>query len=360
MTISVCMIVKNEEEVLERCLSCITSFADEIIIVDTGSTDKTKEIALKFTPFVYDFEWIDDFAAARNFSFSKATKNFCMWLDADDIITQENQLKLIELKKNLLDNIEVVMMPYHTSFDAQGNVTFSYYRERMVKNNKGYLWAGRIHEVIHKIKNVAYEEIAVEHHKEVVKDPNRNLRIFESMIQNGENLDARGMYYYGRELYYHQQYAKSIQILLEFLNRKDGWIENKIEACHLLSICYKNIKEENQEILILFHSFLFDIPRAEICCDIGDYFFQRNDYKKAIYWYEEATKKEINLKSGGFITNDCYHFIPYLQLCVCYYRSGDLEKSYSYHSLSEALKPEHPAVQLNKNFFETLTITQPK
>ena len=101
ITISLCMIVKNEEDVLARCLDCAINFADEIIIVDTGSTDRTKEIAALYTEQVYDFEWIDDFAAARNFAFSKATMEYCMWLDADDIIRFEDQKKLVDLKNTL-------------------------------------------------------------------------------------------------------------------------------------------------------------------------------------------------------------------------------------------------------------------
>lgn len=73
MKISLCMIVKNEEDTLERCLESVSDIMDEIIIVDTGSTDRTKDIAGKVTKHVIDFEWIDDFAAARNFAFSHAS-----------------------------------------------------------------------------------------------------------------------------------------------------------------------------------------------------------------------------------------------------------------------------------------------
>jgi glycosyltransferase involved in cell wall biosynthesis len=99
ITISVCMIVKDEEDVLERALSSIKDIADEIIIVDTESTDMTKEIAAKFTDKIFDFEWCDDFSKARNYSFSKATQDYCMWLDADDVLLEADQKELMKLKE---------------------------------------------------------------------------------------------------------------------------------------------------------------------------------------------------------------------------------------------------------------------
>jgi len=76
ITISLCMIVKNEERILARCLDSVKDLVDEIIIVDTGSADATKRIAAEYTDKIYDFTWIDDFSAARNFAFSKASKEY--------------------------------------------------------------------------------------------------------------------------------------------------------------------------------------------------------------------------------------------------------------------------------------------
>ena len=111
VSISLCMIVRNEEKVLGRCLACVQGFADEIIIVDTGSTDRTKEIAFSFTDKVYDFKWKDDFAAARNFAFSRGTGDYLFWLDADDVIRQEEWRKLMDLKRRLdMERPDVVMI----------------------------------------------------------------------------------------------------------------------------------------------------------------------------------------------------------------------------------------------------------
>lgn len=91
ITISLCMIVKNEERLLARCLDSVADLMDEIIIVDTGSTDQTKEIAARYTDKIYDFEWVQDFSAARNFAFSKATKEYIYSADADEVLDEENR-----------------------------------------------------------------------------------------------------------------------------------------------------------------------------------------------------------------------------------------------------------------------------
>lgn len=148
ITISLCMIVKDEEDVLARCLESAADAADEIIIVDTGSADATKEIARRYTDKVYDFAWTDDFSAARNFSFSKAEMEYCMWLDADDILLEADRAALLDLKRTLDPAADVVMLRYHAAFDADGKPTLSYYRERIVRNSPEFRWAGAVHEAI--------------------------------------------------------------------------------------------------------------------------------------------------------------------------------------------------------------------
>ena len=96
MNISVCIIVKNEQNNIEHCLKCLTPYMPEIIVVDTGSTDNTKAIASQYTDRVYDFSWINDFAVAKNFAISKATNSYVMVLDSDEFIESLDIQKLQE------------------------------------------------------------------------------------------------------------------------------------------------------------------------------------------------------------------------------------------------------------------------
>ena len=132
ISISLCMIVKDEEQTIAKCLESVKGIVDEII-VDTGSTDATKEIVKKYDAKIYDFEWIEDFSAARNFAFSKATKEYILWLDADDIIATEDRKKFLQLKDTLHRSTDAVSMHYYLTFDAEGKPTHSLRRYRLVK-----------------------------------------------------------------------------------------------------------------------------------------------------------------------------------------------------------------------------------
>ncbi|MDE5863328.1 MAG: glycosyltransferase family 2 protein, partial [Lachnospiraceae bacterium] len=157
ITISTCMIVKNEERLLARCLECVRVFSDEIIIVDTGSTDRTKEIAAGYTDKIYDFQWVNDFSAARNFSFSKATKEYIYVADADEVIDDENIRQILDLKKVLLPEIDIVQMYYANQLEF--GTTYNYdkeYRPKLVKRLRQFIWQDPLHETI-KLEPVIYD-----------------------------------------------------------------------------------------------------------------------------------------------------------------------------------------------------------
>lgn len=94
------MIVKNEEKVLPRILKPMKEIVDKILICDTGSTDRTKEIIREFTAEVYDFPWKNDFSAARNFISEKVSTDYWMWLDADDMNHSGKSVQTKTIKRN--------------------------------------------------------------------------------------------------------------------------------------------------------------------------------------------------------------------------------------------------------------------
>ena len=146
--VSLAMIVKNEEANLPACLQSVADLVNEIIIVDTGSTDTTKRIALQRGAKVYDFPWIDSFSAARNESLRHATGEWIFWMDADDRLDEENRVKLRELFTKLpSENLGFVMKCLCLP-DADTGTATVVDHIRLFRNHPQVRWAYRIHEQI--------------------------------------------------------------------------------------------------------------------------------------------------------------------------------------------------------------------
>lgn len=353
-SLSLCMIVKNEEKTLKNCLKNAKKYAEEIIIVDTGSTDKTKEIASIFTDKIFDFEWCDDFSKARNFSFDKATSEYCMWLDADDFLTDNSVNEIIKWKESEND-CDVVMCPYIAGFDESLNPTFKYMRERIVKNSSAFRWHDRVHEVIVPSGTVTTNDnILVYHNKKVQKYTDRNLLIYKKMLSLGESFSPRNQFYYARELYFNKFYDEAIHAFSKFLTEGKGWKENNIEACLNMAKCYKQKGQNTHALTTLFGSFIYDLPRGEILYEIGNIFFEKNQFKNAIYWYKKALESKDNIHNGAFINTDANTFLPAIQLCVCYDKINDKLNAYHYNEIAKFYRPNDKSVKQNSEYFNRI------
>ena len=351
MTLSLCMIVRDEEAVLARCLESVKDAFDEIILADTGSRDRTKEIAAAYTDKIYDFPWEDDFSAARNFAADRSSGEYWMWLDADDVLSPEACAKLKKLKQMLDPETDIVMMPYGTAFDEQGRPAFTYYRERILKNIPEYRFQGRVHEAVVLFGKIRKAEILVEHRPEGKKRRDRNLRIYEKMKAEGKAFTSRELYYYGRELLEHGSCEEAERVLSEFLRRPDGWVEDRIAATRCRSECFRRMGCEKKAAEALLEAFLYESPRAETCCALGDYFMKKEMYRPAAWWFEQALSSEKQEDSGAFICQDCYGYLPAINLCVCYDRLGDLQRAAYFNEMAGVWKPEDPSYLKNREYF---------
>lgn len=346
------MIVKNEEETLARGLISVRDLVDEIIIVDTGSTDRTKEIASLFTNKIYDFKWINDFSAARNFSFSKATKDYIFWIDADDVLLEEDRKKFKQVKQNLDPNIDVVMMKYNYSFDDKGNVVLSHFRERLLKREKNFRWSDPIHEFTNFSGNIVNSDIVITHRK-THGNSRRNLDILESMVTEGKELSPRNMFYLAREKFNVGDYDGAIEYFNKHLDSEQGLPADNITSCIHLAKAYRMKKDWKNMKKVLSRSFEYDTPRAEICCLMGYWYQDNGDYTKAIVWFELATKLK-KPTTWGPLLHEYWDFIPNIELCVSYYKLGNIEEAIKYNNKAAEYNPNHASVLQNRRSFDNI------
>lgn len=351
ITISLCMIVKNEAATIARCLHSVSSAIDEIIIIDTGSTDQTKEIVRQFTDKIYDFPWIDDFAAARNFAFSHASQEYILWLDADDVLLPNDLQKLLLLKQNADGTVDSYTMNYNVSFDEGGNVVSTLGRNRLVKRSKQFQWIGPVHEYLEVGGKIANADISVTHKKERCDTGDRNLTIYENRLAKGEEFSPRDLYYYANELNDHQRYEKAIEYYQKALDTQLCWVEDNISACGKLADCYSALGDDQNKLKYTYLSFNYDTPRAEFCCRLGYHFLGLKKYQQAIFWYTLAINLQKPQDPLALLNNACWTWLPHIQLCVCYANIGEVQLAIEHNKIAESYIPNHPSILHNNKYF---------
>lgn len=151
--ISVCIIGKNEEEHIEKCLSALTACPFEIVYVDTGSTDSTKRIAANYTEKIYDFTWIDDFSAARNFSIKKASYEYVLFLDCDEYLTDIDVTAVVKAAQTHPQGVGMLLRNnYYESNNTQTNYPDRV--ERLFSKNH-FCYKGAIHEQVVRLSDMS-------------------------------------------------------------------------------------------------------------------------------------------------------------------------------------------------------------
>lgn len=229
MKISAVLIMKNEEAMLARCLDSLKG-VDEIVLCDTGSKDKTVEIAKTYTDKVVFFEWCDNFAKARNYAKSYATGDWIISIDCDEWLHDFSKLReaieLAEAKGALALNVTMV---------AEDNgQTFAF--PRVFKNSPQVWWEGAIHNHI-SVTGQDIGDVKITHGYSPAHhlDPDRSFRILQKEVKEKEN--GREMYYLGREYWYRKDYQNCVQIMGKYV-QKSKFLSEKADAFLMMARCY--------------------------------------------------------------------------------------------------------------------------
>ena len=354
--LSLCMIVKDEESVLPRCLDSVKDCVDEIVIVDTGSTDQTVCLARKYTDLIFPFEWKNDFSLARNYSLSKGTGDYLMWLDADDVIEETDKEKLLSLKKLLTSTpYDIVNAQYKTVFNAD-TPPLSYERERIFKRDKNFTFQGFVHECVAPNGRIFHSDFCVTHRPiEKQARTGRNLDLYRFHIQNGRTLSPRDLFYYARELYYNGYLLESEGVFQAFLKNEQSWYVNKIEATKFIALCKAQKEDFSGALSVLFSSFLYGEPRAYILCEIAHIFIRKREYQNALFWYLSAMRCSSKQQEGDFENGADFTLTPMLGISYCHFHLGNFSAARRTHEELKRLYPTHPSVLYNEKFFSSHT-----
>ncbi|MBQ1721436.1 MAG: glycosyltransferase family 2 protein [Lachnospiraceae bacterium] len=303
VSISLCMIVKNEEMVLERCLESIHDLVDEIIIVDTGSTDDTKSIAAKYTRLIYDFSWVDDFSKARNFAFSKATGDYIYSCDADEVLDDVNRNRFLQLKEVLMPEVEIVQMKYvENGLQSVLNSNWEY-RPKLYKRLRTFKWIDPIHETVRTEPVVFDSDIEILHMPESLHQK-RDFHIFASAYKTDGRLSKKLYSMYAKELLKcgsTEDVRIGSEIFAEVLEKEELDADLFRQLCCIVA---RNARLQGSDADFLKYAMKVNAvaPCSEICCELGEYFFAKKDYEEASLWFYNAidgTESILDVHSGG-------------------------------------------------------------
>jgi len=289
-SISLSMIVKNESENLKRILAVVRGVVDEIIVVDTGSTDDTKQVAESFGAKVFDFPWCDDFSVARNESISHCTKDYILWLDADDYVERQDITKLKLFIKNHLGKAIFVSL-----LDKRWDRNFQSIQLRAFPNHQDIKFTGRVHEQLSievEAKGIKYATCDIKvHHlgyvsaESINEKLSRNLRILlEEIKANKDNfrtlVNIAKTYIGLKQL---QEAEPFIDLALELMRQNKSMVSTDSEMVAILTKLNLLTAVGNHKAIPLlmdeFKSRLEHLPMFRLT--YGEVAFKFKDYAKA-------------------------------------------------------------------------------
>lgn len=343
--VTVCMIVKNEGLVIKKCLSSIAKIADEIIIVDTGSDDDTIKIAKQFTDKIYHFNWIDDFAAARNYAQSLAKYEYiCRW-DADWLLQEGDIDKLITAKNQNFAGADLYNLSFveHFIVDTKNHVVplfvenlFMFYR------NKMFRWQSPIHNELVLInpnnqpKIFSNSDIIVLHQREERKKNLRKeqtLRILEDQLKKRNSNYQRMLYFYGRELYFDNQYLKVIEHFKLLLKLP---IDQDLRDYTIEKIFFALFYAELFDQLESF-DYLINLPKTSRLILLKADVLCLSDPKTALIYYLEYIQNPMLQKDTKFEYDiERYQVHSYLQIAKILINDNELLRAKEYLTIAFA------------------------
>ena len=318
ISISVCMIVKNEEEILKRCLDSLQGIWEELVIVDTGSSDRTMEIARSYTDLVYEYPWTGDFSEARNFAFSKCTKDYIYSADADEVLDKENRKQFLILKQVLDERIEIVQMRYGNQLENGTIYNFDEeYRPKLFKRLRSFQWIYPIHETVRLDPLVFESDVVITHRpKDVSSHTARDLAAFERVTKKEGRLDKRLHSLYAKELFVsgkEEDFLRAERYFQTAAEDPEADGEGKLES----SCVVARAARLRGDMEMFYRYALKGVAIggcSELCYELGEYYLAKGLTEEARRWYKTAlqdTECMMSIRYGKDLPEEALSRIGY-------------------------------------------------
>lgn len=359
--ISATLIVKNEQANIENCIKSIRPHVDELVIVDTGSTDKTPEIckiyADKFEVYTdcNDKDGrIKDFSQARNRALELASHDWIFWCDGDDEVVGAQHLRKLAMDHDHLDNV-MFMFNYNYSFDHKGDCTCSYKRERLVHRKRNFSWVNPVHEVlqpknvVHYIDNI--NDIYINHRREhKVTENRRNLNILKAQTK----LEGRNLFYYGMECINHHLYDDAIPAMEEYI-KTSTFYDEKYYALLRLSEIYINRFDLDKLEEVAHRAIAVKPSWQEAYFLLGRSFYERGmksnnptDFDMSVRYYEFGLSLPPT-KTNLFVNPQEREFNVHLYLNLSYAKTNKAKEALESAKKYLSKYPDNKMVAYNKD-----------
>ncbi|EYE89461.1 glycosyl transferase [Fervidicella metallireducens AeB] len=364
--LSVCMIVKDEENNIRRCFESIYSVANEIIVVDTGSKDNTKEIARTFGAKVYDFQWVDDFSKARNYSIEKASGNWILIMDADDELDKNDSSKILDIINNP-DSADVYMLNTVCYYgDLPGNERVLNVSIRLFRNKPSLRYEGRIHEHI-SIKDdsikVKTENINIYHYgylNSVVEEKNkrnRNMRILEKQLAE-EPDNPYYQFCMGNEYTALNNPEKALEYYIPAYNKcrmTDIYVPKLIFR---IVLSYQKLKKYEEALMFVDEGLKYYPNYTDLEYLRGNIFHETGKLGKAIKSFEKCLSLGDPPPVLSFIIGVGGYLASYA-LGNIYHQISDLDSALKYYNETLKLNPKfYDAIYKIGNVITSVTTDQ--
>ena len=352
MKVIVYAITKNEEKFVNRWYNSMKE-ADEIYVLDTGSTDNTVDLLRKMgvNVKVEKIEpWRFDVARNKSLDMVPLDVDICVCTDLDEVFDKGWRKKLEDIFK---DNNRV-RYNYIWSFDKYGNPAVNFYQEKIHCRN-GYVWVNPVHEVLkcnlENEKVITTDEITLKHYPDSNKSRSSYLPLLELAVKENPEND-RNMHYLGREYMFYGKYDDAINTLKKHLELPSAtWSEERCASLRFISRCYRYKKDYNNALKYGLLAISECPNNREPYFETAYIYYEIGNYKMCSLYLEAAYEIKQNLKT--YINEpSCYNGTLEDLLAVCYYYLEQYDLSLEFVNKALELDPENERIINNKKLIE--------